>query len=144
VQAVKTTGYDEKKAHEVSRDAGTVLSPGVYDAVIDQAFEKLSRNNRETIELTLNVYDGRGGGRFIKDWLSDAAIAAVKMRHCCAACGNEVLAAYETGQVNQDMFPGKTVRVRLCIDKPRGLRPRNTVIDYMAADASVVNLRAAR
>jgi hypothetical protein len=82
VQAVKTTGYDEKKAHEVSRDAGTVLSPGVYDAVIDQAFEKLSRNNRETIELTLNVYDGRGGGRFIKDWLSDAAIAAVKMRHC--------------------------------------------------------------
>lgn len=137
---MKTTAYDDKAAHEIAAAAGSPLSPGIYDAVIEQAYEKLSAKNNETIELSLRV-----DGRIIKDWLSNSAIAAVKLRQCCIACGNEVLRAYEIGAVTQDLFPGHALRVKLGVEKPRNFRPRNVVLAYLAADSSaVVNLRAAR
>jgi hypothetical protein len=79
---MRTTAYDDKEAQQIAHEAGTVLPPGIYNAVIDQAFEKLSAKNNETIEQTLLVDDGRGGQRIIKDWLSNSAIVAVKLRHC--------------------------------------------------------------
>jgi hypothetical protein len=68
----------------------------------------------------------------------------VSSYHCCAACGNEVLSAYEIGEVTQDLFPGHAVRVKIGIEKKRGFRDRNVILDYMPADSSVVNLRSAR
>ena len=142
VGKMRTTAYDDKAAHEIAAAAGSPLSPGIYDAVIDQAYEKLSAKNNETIELSLKVDDGRGGHRIIKDWLTNSAIGALKLRQCCAACGNEVLRAYEMGEVSQELFPGHTLRLKLGVEKPRGFRPRNVVLAYLAADSSVINLRA--
>ena len=135
---MKTTVRTETEAAKLARR--TLLKPGWYDARITDALEKLSRGGKDTIELSVAV-----GDRTLRDWLSDADRAAQKTRHCCQACGDEVFARYEAGEIGQDDFPGHDVQVKIGIQKGTRAFPgdRNVIEDYRpVGDFYVVNLRA--
>jgi hypothetical protein len=93
------------------------------------------------MKLTVIVSDGAGGERIFTDYLTDTGLGSLKLRHCCAARG--VLAKFEAGTIEATDLPGP-VRVKIAVEKGRGgFAPRNVILDYEAADSSVVNLRAA-
>jgi hypothetical protein len=135
---VKTTVRTESEAVKLSRR--TLLKPGWYDGVITEAIEKAAqRSGNDTIELSVAVED-----RTLRAWLSDANRGAALLRHCCQACGDEVFARYEAGQVDQSDFPGAKVQVKVGIQKGSRAFPgdRNLIEDFRAAvDSRVVNLR---
>jgi hypothetical protein len=61
----------------------------------------------------------------------------LKLRHCCAARGAEVLAKFEAGLIEASDLPGP-VRVKIGIEKRRGFRDRNVILDYEAVGSAVV------
>ena len=72
---MKTPGFSEADAQRASKR--TLLKPQwVENARIESAREHLSRRERETIELVLQVPSPDGGERTFKDWLSGAALGA--------------------------------------------------------------------
>jgi hypothetical protein len=117
--------------------APVALKAGWHPAEISEAAERPDKNGDDMIELVVNV-----GGRSLKDWLSDKWSAA-KLRAAVVAVG--ALDAYEAGEISQDDFPGRTVQVKISIEKRRGFRDQYRIEDYRAASASsVVNFRTAR
>ena len=136
---MKTTIRTEKEAMRASMRP-RVIKPDWYPALITEAFETVAKSSgKECIELTVMV-----GDRTFRDWLSDADRVAAKLRHCCQACGDDVLARYEaSGEVTQDDFPGHEVEVKITVVKQRGWPDQNRIEDYRAPAARrVVNLRA--
>jgi hypothetical protein len=135
---VKTSGRSE--AETVKAAARKLLKSDWYDAIITEASEQESRRGNETMKLTVVVDDGADGERTFTDYLTDTALGGLKLRHCCAARG--VLAHYETGELYPADFPGP-VRVKIGTEKGRaGFAPRNVLLDYEAADSSVVEFPA--
>jgi hypothetical protein len=125
---MKTTPRTDVEAKRLSERKP--LPVGWRDATIISAVERPSKKGNETIELELLVVDGEGDERTMRDWLSDAALASQKLRHCCEACGDDVFAKYEAGSVGSSDFPGYTVRIRFTVDKIRGKSSFNSVCDY--------------
>jgi hypothetical protein len=125
---MKTTVRTEAEAAKLAQRA--LLKPGWYDGRIIDALEKLSRSDKDTIELSVTV-----GDRTFRDWLSDAERGAAKLLHCCRACGQDVVQRYEAGAVGQADFPGHDVQVKIAIQKGTRAYPgdRNTIEDYRAA-----------
>ena len=77
-------------------------------------------------------------------WLNDSARGSAVLRHCCQACGGEVFARYEAGEVGQSDFPGHRVQAKVGIQKVNWAFPgdRNVIEGFRAAASGVVNLRA--
>lgn len=107
----------------------------VRDIEIREAAEWVFRSGNEMIEVLVAVTDAGGNGeREFRDYLTGAAgLGAAKTRHACAACGREVLTRYEAGEISQDDFPGKAVRVKLDVERRRGYAPPNIIVDYAPA-----------
>jgi len=135
---MKTTFRSESDAIRVSRRG--LLSVGWHDAPIIEAIEKASKRGTDMIELTITIADAEGNQRTLRDWLTDTALGAAKLRHACEAVG--ALTRYESGAIGQADFPGHDVRVKIGIEKKRGYPDRNVIEDYAAASAAV-DLRAA-
>jgi len=135
---MKTTFRSESDAIRVSRRG--LLSAGWHDAPIIEAIEKASKRGTDMIELTITIADAEGNQRTLRDWLTDTALGAAKLRHACEAVG--ALTRYESGAIGQADFPGHDVRVKIGIEKKRGYPDRNVIEDYAAASAAV-DLRAA-
>lgn len=138
---MRTTPRSDADAQKASRR--TLLRSGSYDAMFREAVEKESKRGNEMIAVVVTVYDGDGGEREFRDFLTNTALGAAKLRHACEAVG--ALAKYEAGEVQQDDFPGHTVRVKVGIEKKRGYPDRNVIEDYAPASAAsgVVQLRSA-
>lgn len=117
---------DEIRAEAEKRGA---WPPGVYDAEITSAIEKLSKAGNDMIELTLQVYHPEDGAtRQVFDWVLEAV--AYKLRHCCEAAG--LSAAYEAGSLEAWQLEGKSVKVKLGIDAKAEIK-RNKIMDYVVS-----------
>jgi hypothetical protein len=135
---MKLNPKSESEVQRLSRRS--LLPPGVVPARIVEAVEKESKARRDMIELAVVVTDAAGDERTLRDWLTNSALGAAKLRHACEAVG--ALAKYESGEIGQADFPGHDVRVKIGVEKKRGYEPRNVIEDYEPADSGVVNLRA--
>ena len=133
---MKTTPLTEAEAQRVS--SRKLLPAGWHDARITEAIERVSKRGNDTIEITGVVTDAEGNERTLRDWLTNTALGAAKLRHAAEAVG--ALAKYEAGELDQSDFPGP-VRVKLGIEKKRGSPDRYVILDYAPSDSSVVDLR---
>src|SRR5271168_4551192 len=125
---MKTSGRDEATA---AKDANrSLLKLGKYDGVIREVSEYISPGGNETMKCIVDV-----AGRTFTDYLTDTELGGLKLRHCCAARG--VLAKFAAGSIEASHLPGP-VRVKVGIEKRRGFRDRNVILDYEAVDSSVV------
>ena len=130
---MKTSGRSEATA---TKDANrALLKLGKYDGIITEVSEYISPRGNDTLKLTVVVYDSAGEERTFTDYLTDTAFGGVKLRHCCAARG--VLAKFDARLIEASDLPGP-VRVKIGIEKRRGFRDRNVILDYEAVDSSVV------
>jgi hypothetical protein len=119
--------HSESAALEASRR--TLLPTGWIDgATIRDAVERPSARGNEMTELTIAVPDGRGGERLFKDYLTNAPLAALRVRHISEAVG--ALEHYNSGEIEPQYFVGHTVRVKVGVEKRRGYPPRNIIVDY--------------
>jgi hypothetical protein len=136
---MKVPGWSEAEAVKASRR--TLLRSGSYDALIREAVEKQSKRGNDMIEAGVVVYDGEGGEREFRDFLTNTGLGAAKLRHACEAVG--ALAKYEAGEISAADITGN-VRVKIGTEKRRGWPDRNVIEDYAPASASgVVHLRSA-
>lgn len=133
---MKTSAFTEAQAQKES--TRKLLSAGWKDGEITDALEKPSKRGNDMIEISVMIRDAQE--RSLRDWLTNTALGAAKLRHACAAVG--ALAKYEAGEIGQADFPGHTVRVKIGIKKTRGYPDSNVIEDYAAADSSVVSLPA--
>jgi len=137
---MKTTPRSEAEAVKASRR--TLLPAGMHDAEIREASEQQSKRGNDMIPLLVIVRDVDGIERELRDYLTDKALGAAKLRHACEAVG--ALAKYDNGSIGAEDFPGHAVRVKIGIEKKRGFPDRNVIEDYApSAAARVVNLREA-
>ena len=103
--------------------------PGIYDAEVTSAVDKISKSGNDMIELTLQVYHPDDGAtRQVFDWLVEAM--AFKLRHFCEATG--LSAAYDAGSLEAWQLEGKSVKVKLGIDAKAEIK-RNKVMDYVVS-----------
>lgn len=117
---------DEIRKEQEKRGA---WPPGIYDAEITSAVEKLSKAGNDMIEMTLQVYHPDDGAtRQVFDWLLEAM--AYKLRHCCEAAG--LSDAYNAGSLEAWQLEGKSVKVKLGIDAKSEIK-RNKVLDYVVS-----------
>ena len=138
---MKTPGYSAADAEKASQR--TLITAGIYQAVIREAVERPDRHEASMIELLVGVRDADGNERQFRDFLTGYDAGAAKLRKCCASCGPDVLARYEAGHISQDLFPGREILVRIGIQKGTRAYPnsRNVILDYVEpADSSVVTL----
>ena len=105
-----------------------LLSRGVYDFEVLNAWEKTAKTSgNPMIELQIRI-SGAAGSRVIADYL--VSTKADKLRSACAACG--LLPKYEAGSVSNADFMGKQGRLKLGIEKGKnGYPDRNQVADYI-------------
>jgi hypothetical protein len=138
---MRVTGRSEAEAVKASRR--TLLRSGMYDAQFREAVEKESKRGNDMIVVGVVVYDGEGGEREFRDYLTNTSLGAAKLRHACEAVG--ALANYEAGEISAADFTGHAVRVKIGVEKKRGFLDRNCIEDYAPASASGVvhHLRAA-
>lgn len=119
---------EEIRKEQESRGA---WPPGIYDAEITTATEKVSSSGNDMIELTLQVYHPEDGAtRQVFDWLVATPGGAYKVRHCCVAAG--LADAYESGSLEPWQLEGKSVKVKLNINAKAEIK-RNRVQDYVVS-----------
>lgn len=135
------TPLSDAAAKEASRRE--LWKAGLYDGEFREAFERLSANNNEIIEAVVVVRDANGNQREFREYLNAASsISSAKLRSACEAVG--ALLQYEQGNVSQDLFPGRQVKVKIGVEKRHGFKPRNVIESYLpSGSSSVVTLRAA-
>ena len=119
-----------------------LINPGWVDSFIDQADETKSRFGNRMIALRHLVHLPDRSQRELPDWLLDVPACAEKLRSAVVAV--DALDRYEQGEIAAEDFAGRTVQIRVGIDKRRGQPDRNCVLEYRAAASSVVtSLRSA-
>ena len=129
---METPGYSRDEAAKKSKR--TLLKPGKHPARIVEAVEKDDRHGRPMIELLVAVLD-----RQLRDWLTSSERGALKLLSCCEACGPEVLARYNEGEIEASDFPAHDVIVTIEIEKgKRGYPDQNRIVSYAAPAASSV------
>lgn len=131
--------FAPKSADEIAQDG--LLKPGVYDFEIAGAEDAISKSSgAEMIKLRVKVFDLDGGSTIIFDYLMESV--AYKLRHAAEVCGLE--RAYERGELNAFDFEGKVGRVKVAIQKDKtGQYPdKNSIADYLPAEAGPAPTRA--
>jgi hypothetical protein len=118
-----------------------LIKPGWVNSTIDQSGETVSRFGNPMIALRHLVQMPDGSERELPDWLVDAPAGAAKLRSAVVAI--DALDRYEAGEITAEDFAGRSVQIRVGIEKRRGFPDRNYVESYRAASASVVPLRSA-
>ena len=132
------------KAYSEQEIADRKLWPkGDYAFEITDAEEKVSQQGgNPMIELKVKITRPDGQAKTITDYLLEKT--PEKFRHCCAACGPELLAKYESEMVSEDDFVGKRGRLRLAVEKAKKNSPypdRNVIADYICNGASSPGFR---
>jgi hypothetical protein len=119
--------FQPKTEKEIAE--ANLIPVGVYSFEVVAAEDKVSKANNEMIVLKLLVHDGKGGSRFIDDYLLESI--AHKLRHAAVACGLE--SKYTAGKLAASDFQGKTgqVKVRIQKDKDGQYPDKNVIGDYV-------------
>jgi len=123
--------FEPKTEEQVQQ--GSLLEPGEYDFEVVSAEEKVSAKGNDMIKLRLTVFTADGGQRTIFDYLMDAV--PHKVRHFAYATGlND---AYDSGALDANDCMGRAGRCKVRIEKDKaGAYPdRNTIADYLVAEA---------
>jgi hypothetical protein len=121
--------FTPRTEEEVSKNK--LLFPGECDFEVRKAQAKTSKNNNEMVELSLEVWDSKGGNSMVFDYLLDAM--PHKLRHFCYAVG--LGRAYEAGTVDAAQCEGKGGRLIIRNVPGKGeYPPKNEVADYVVAD----------
>ena len=87
-----------------------LIPVGDYDAMIDDAEEKISSNGNDMLVLDLLVKMPDGKQRKLRDWVV-LPMFMWKFQHLCEAAGLED--KYNAGNVDQSDFCGRNLRVRV-------------------------------
>lgn len=115
-----------------------VWPKGEYPFEIIEAAEKVSQaGGNPMIELKVKVSRADGNAKTITDYLLEKT--PEKLRHCCAACGSDLLDKYDTGILAEDDFVGRRGRLRLGIEKAKkhsGYPDRNIIQEYVREGAT--------
>jgi hypothetical protein len=107
--------------------------------------EQLSepKRRRTAPRATIVVPDADGNERTFRDYLTDTALGAVKLRQACEAAG--ALRVTKAARSATPIFPGMMCGSKLGARNKRGYPDRNVIEDYAASSASsVVALRGAQ
>jgi hypothetical protein len=126
---------------EAAKAAKPSLWRGWFPADFIDVWETESRRGNAMIAVALTVFNGAEERQF-RDWYTASERNAARVRHACEAVGK--LAEYDAGAIAAEYFRNQHVQVRLDVEKGRGGFPaRSVIVDYRAASAEVVSLRAA-
>jgi hypothetical protein len=137
VMPMRVTPRTAEEAKRVS--SRELIEPGWVDSVIDQAGQTKSRFGNPMIALRHLVQMPDRSQRELPDWLLDVPAVAEKLRSAVVAV--DALDRYEQGEIAAEDFVGRTVQIRVGIERRRGQPDRNCVLEYRTA--SVVQLRSA-
>ncbi len=105
-----------------------LLANGHYLARIIDAIETASKAGNPMMALTIAVHSLDSSERIFRDYLVSNQLGSLKLRHACEAIGE--IAKYEAGEIEGDDFIGKTVRVKIIIERRRGYPDQNRIEDY--------------
>jgi hypothetical protein len=136
---MKVTPRSREEAMRVS--SRELIKPGWVTSTIDEAGETRSRFGNPMIALRHLVQIPDGSERELPDWLVNAPAGAAKLRAAVVAV--DALDRYENGEISAEDFAGRTVQIRVGIEKRRGQPDRNFVETYRPASADVVTLHRA-
>ncbi len=117
-----------------------LLDPGIYDFIVHDAIEKVSKNSGDPmIEVILKIKDMYGNVHTLFDSLMDKEPFDYKIRHL-SEC-SDVLDKYNNGEIFASDFLGKKGKVKVLIKKDKsGQYPdRNSVQDYIKIDKNSNN-----
>jgi hypothetical protein len=132
---METTPYSTK-AQALYASLGDLLKPGWLDgATIYEAVEDTSARGNTMIVLGIDVPNGHGGKRFLKDHLTNTPRGALRLRSACEAVG--ALDSYNSGEILPESFVGKIVRIKLSVERSKH-GSRNVITEYAASEARVV------
>jgi hypothetical protein len=129
---IKNPLSSRREAEEASKPS--LITDGIYDAVIGDAVEGTSQKNRPQIILTCIVTHANSRDRELPIYLNDSRMGALMLRSTCEAVG--ALAAYEAGEIDASLFPGRQVRVQIGTERKRGWPARNVILAVMPAEES--------
>ena len=105
---------------------GFAWESGLYDFVVKNAQDKVSKAGNDMIEVVLEVYNTKGDTQLIYDYLL-AGQGQWKLKHFCET--SNLMHKFETGNVCGDDFIGASGSVWLIIDEFEG-KKSNKVKDY--------------
>ena len=116
---------------EAEIEAAGLWPKGAYDFAVRDAADKVSEKGNDMIELDVEVVNGDGETRTVKDWLVATDASAYKIRHFARATG--MMDAYQRGELKAKAMIGKTGRCQIGIKKDKGgqFRDKNGIIDYI-------------
>lgn len=120
---------------------------GVYDFVVAEAIDDISKAGNEQIKLTLHVFNRAGTHRIVYDYLPSSDAAQWKVRNFADAMG--LLRQYDSGNLNPHDMMGKPGRLNLRTQAAGGgFGAQNKVGSYIVAKKAATELaepsRAAR
>jgi hypothetical protein len=136
---MRVTPRSAEEAKRVS--SRELIKPGWVSSIIDQAGETKSRFGNWMIALRHLVQLPDGSQRELPDWLLDVPACAEKLRAAVVAV--DALDRYEQGEISAEDFAGRTVQIRVGVERRRNQPDRNCVESYRAASSPVVNFRSA-
>lgn len=97
---------------EVQKERYQLMENGIYDAVVDLATPKVSKNSgNQMIELSLTIYDKNGCSKTMKDYLIATKSMAWKTKHFCDSAGLEE--QYKSGTFDANLADRKCVKVSI-------------------------------
>lgn len=122
--------------------AANLLPEGKYPFEISGAVDAVSKSSGlPMIKLTVRAFDERNGIHLMSDYLPSSEKAAFKIKNVCKACG--LLEQYEAGDVEPDMFIGKTGYLNIIVEDNPQYGPQNKIKDYIVSDEPFKTNKAA-
>jgi hypothetical protein len=119
-------------------EAATLSKPnlltGWHLGQISEAVEKISQAGNDMMQLTILVAGPNGKPRTIWDYLTPFGRGVLKFRHAAIAVG--AAAQYDAGNISPDDFVGRSVQVKLSIQKKTGFPDASRIDDYKVAASS--------
>lgn len=113
--------------------ASNLLPAGKYPFEISGAIDAVSKTSGlPMIKLTVRAFDDENKIHLMTDYLTSSEAAAFKVKNVCKACG--LLEQYESGDVQPDMFIGKTGYLNLIVEEHKDYGPQNKIKNYIVSE----------
>jgi len=130
--------FTPKSEKEIEEER--LIPEGTYGFEVTQAVQTESKSGNDMIKVMMKVFKPDGNFVFVTDYIVLTDNMMYKLLHFCQATGLEE--AYESGEFALDDagaladFTGATGELKLGIQKSDDYPDRNTVKDYIKAEAS--------